>query len=222
MSETTATAPQTSNSDAADTKAQQTEVSSQKQPVEANKQQETEKDSSVELINKLAQERADKIAVKLNNENAKLQKEIAKLKKEKLSSEELTQLEISERESEIAEREKQVKIAENKIYAIKAIKEIGLDDGSENSLQLVDFIVQSADAEENEIDEKVKAFSDLVNSFVSKRVEAMYKEHGRSPRGGDPGEDRQIKENNVAQTLGKRAAERNNQTQNILNHYLKR
>ena len=131
-------------------------------------------------LDKLIQAKVDKITSKLGREKAELQKELEKLKREKLTDEEIKQLEIKEREKTLAEREQALLDRENRLYAIKAIKTAGLDDGSDISLELVDFVM--ADNEEN-INSKIKVFGDLVKKFVTAEVNKKFKDSGRTPNG---------------------------------------
>lgn len=70
------------------------------------------------------------------------------------------------------------------MYAIKAIKAAGLDDGSDASLELVDFVLG---ADEKAIDARVKAFGALVKKFVAAEVDKTFKDSGRNPGKGSSG-----------------------------------
>lgn len=137
-----------------------------------------------EQLEKMIQSKVDKITSKLGKEKADLQKQLEKLKKERLSADEIKQMELSEKTKEIEERELRLKEQENRLYAIKAIKAAGLDDGSDKSLALVDFVLGGDEAD---IDEKVKAFSALVKSFVKTEVDKTFKSNGREPANGSGG-----------------------------------
>ena len=134
-----------------------------------------------ERLEKLIQAKVDRITSKLGKEKAELQKELDKIKREKLSEEEIKQLEISEKEKALAEREKSLRDKENRLYAIKAIKAAGLDDGGENSLELVNFVMSE---EEEDIDNKIKAFGNLVKKFVTAEVNKKFRDNGRTPNSG--------------------------------------
>lgn len=134
-----------------------------------------------EKLEKLIQAKVDRLTARLGKEKAELQKEVDKLKREKLSDEEIKQLEISEKEKALAERERALLDKENRLYAIKAIKAAQLDDGSDKSLELVDFVM-SDDTET--IDKRVKAFGDLVRKFVTAEVDKKFKSNGRTPNTG--------------------------------------
>ena len=137
-----------------------------------------------EKLEKLIQAKVDRLTARLGKEKAELQKEVDKLKREKLSDEEIKQLEISEKEKALAERERALLDKENRLYAIKAIKAAQLDDGSDKSLELVDFVM-SDDTET--IDKRVKAFGDLVRKFVTAEVDKKFKSNGRTPNTGSSG-----------------------------------
>lgn len=172
---------------------------------------------TTEAIEKLIQSRVDKSNAELGKKIANLQKENEKLKKENMSVEEVKQFEISEREKTLAAKEKDLLDRENRLFAIKAIKEIGLDDGSERSLSLVDFVM----AEEQEtITERVKAFNELVQGFVSAKVDEKFKAIGRTPNGAAAQNTETKKESSIAEALGKRRAEQAKKSNDVLNMYL--
>ena len=172
-------------------------------------------------IEKLVQARADKLNAESGKKIAAMQKELDKLKKEKLTSEELKQLEMSEKEQALAEREKMLLDKENRLIAIKAIKEAGLDDGSENALELVDFVMGE---NEEAIKSKVTAFGALVNKMVAAKVDKTFKQNGRNPNGGSNGGDGDGKDKgiSVAEMLGKTRAEQQEHSRKILDKYTKR
>ncbi|MBP3629899.1 MAG: DUF4355 domain-containing protein [Clostridia bacterium] len=171
---------------------------------------------TTEAINKLIQSKVDKITAELGKKNAGLQKELEKLKREKLSDEEVKQLEIADKEKAIADKEKELLDKENRLFAIKAMKEIGLDDGSDTSLQIVDFVM--ADSEET-ITERVKIFKSLVDKLVTEKVAKTFKANGRVPNGGsqNPADKNNV---SIAERLGKERAEQQKKSNDVLNHYL--
>ena len=132
-------------------------------------------------LERIIQAKVDKITAKLGKEKSELQKQLEKLKKDKLTDEERAALEMSEREAELAEREKALAEKENRLYAIKAIKAAGLDDGSDKSLELVEFVLADDEAA---IDARVKAFGELVKKFASGEIDRKFKDSGRNPAGG--------------------------------------
>jgi len=154
---------------------------------------------------------------KLADENKKLTKTLEKFQKEKLSDDELKQLELENKMAEIAERERQVTENENRFYAIKAIKSAGLDDGGENSLELIDFVM--GDTKE-EIDSRVKIFSGLINKFVKSAVDRTFKENGRIP-GKGTGYTKGGNKADIASMLGKMSAQANEKAKSVIDSYLK-
>lgn len=135
-------------------------------------------------IEKIVQTAVDRATNKLGNENKKLREQLDNLKKSKLTDEEIKQLELKTKEDEIAEREKALAEKENRLYAIKAIKTAGLDDGSDKSLELVDFVLSD---NTEDIDAKIKTFSELMKKFVQSEVDKTFKENGRNPGKGKTG-----------------------------------
>lgn len=168
-------------------------------------------------LDKLVQARADKLTAEMGKKNAALQKELDKLKKEKMTADELKAHEISEKEKALAEREKEILDKENRLFAIKAIKEAGLDDGGKNSLDLVEFVMGE---NEEAINNKVKVFNDLVKRFVAAEVDKTFKKNGRNPNGGNNGSgDDEKSKNTVAEQLGKARADKQKKSNDILKLY---
>lgn len=142
-------------------------------------------DDDDDALERKIQSIVDRATNKLGNENKRLKEQLEKMKKEKMTDDERKEYEFAEKEKEIQERESRLKAQENRLYAIKAIKKAGLDDGSDASLDLVDFVV--ADDEEG-IDKRVKAFNNLVKKFVQAEVERTFKKNGGKPaKGGETG-----------------------------------
>lgn len=135
-------------------------------------------------IEKLIQSAVDRATNKLGNDNKQLRQTIDKMKKEKMTDEERRQYEMDEKEREIADREKALREKENRLYAIKAIKSAGLDDGSDKALELVEFVMGEDEAA---IDGRVKAFAALVQKFVKGEVDKTFKSKGREPGKGSGG-----------------------------------
>lgn len=133
-------------------------------------------------LDKIIQSRVDKQMAAERKKNVELENKLKKLQQAKLTDDELKQIEIDEKEKAIAEREKAILDKENRLYAVKAIKEAGLDDGSDISLSLVDFVMGE---DETEIDSKVKAFKELFDKAVTTEVNKRFKEHGYTPKKGD-------------------------------------
>ena len=121
----------------------------------------------------------------LQKKNADLEKKLERLQKANMTDEELQQIELSNKEKDIEEREKALKEQMNRLYAQKVLKKEGLDDGSEDSLAIVDFVLGE---DETEIDERVKSFKTLFNKAVEKavnaEVEKRFKDAARAPKKG--------------------------------------
>lgn len=200
---TTTTETNTSGTEQTGNQTQQTTQTEQQAPL------------SMEAIEKLVQSRVDKITADIGKKLAEKQKELDKVKREKLSDEEIKKLEIADKEKALTEKEQALLERENRLFAIKTIKEIGLDDGSQQSLDIVDFILSDT---EEKITERAKAFKGLVDRIVNAKVEQTFKANGRVPNGGGKyNED--TKDNNIAVELGKKAAETAKKSNDILNYY---
>ena len=142
-------------------------------------------DGSDDELERKIQSIVDRATNKLGNENKSLREQLEKMKKEKLTDEELKQLKLTEKDQEIQKRENELKAQENRMYAIKAIKKAGLDDGSDTALELVDFVVAD---DESGIDARVKTFGNLVNKLVQAKVDETFKQNGgKPPKGGNTG-----------------------------------
>lgn len=132
-------------------------------------------------IEKLIQRAVDRATNKLGNDNKKLREQLDTLRKNKLTEAEQAELDRKEREDALAEREQALQDEKNRWYAMKAIKKAGLDDGGDDSLALVDFVLGGT---EEDIDAKVKSFSALVKKLVKAEVDKTFKQHGRNPEQG--------------------------------------
>lgn len=137
-----------------------------------------------ERIRKLVQQAVDRATNKLGNDNKALREQLEKLKKEKLSEDERRKLDEEEREKELLEREAAVKDSENKLYAIKAIKKAGLDDGSETALDILDMVKGT---DEESTNANIKALKALVDRLVKAEVDKTFKTNGRNPETGNGG-----------------------------------
>lgn len=153
--------------------------------IEEKKEPEPKKPEGADL-EKLIQQAVDRATNKLGNENKGLREELEKIRKEKLTADELKALEDEEKEKNLADREAAVKAAENKMYAVKAIKKAGLDDGSESALDILALVNGSDEAT---IDANVKALKALVDKLVKAEVDKTFKGNGRSPEKGAGGAD---------------------------------
>nr|DAT66150.1 MAG TPA: capsid scaffolding protein [Caudoviricetes sp.] len=170
-------------------------------------------------IAELVQRAVDRATNKLGNDNKKLRQQLEDLKKSKLTADEAAELERQEREDALDEREKALKDKENRMYAIKAIKEAGLDDGSAASLDLVEFVLAD---DEDGINTRVKTFGALVQRFVKAAVDKTFKANGRTPGVGNAAsaDDKDDTPSSLAVQLGKNAAKANESFKTTLDYYL--
>ena len=136
------------------------------------------------LTEKEVQQIVDRATNKLGNENKRLREELEEIKKEKLTAEERAELEKKQEREQFDRERAEFALEKNKLYAIKALKAAGLDDGSDKSLELVNFVLSS---EEKEIDSRVKVFGELVKKFVAAEVDKTFKDAGRTPNKGGSG-----------------------------------
>lgn len=130
-------------------------------------------------LDRIVQARVDKALAAERKEKADLKRQLDQERRANKTDAELKQIEIDEREKTIAEREKALLDKENRLYAIKAIKEAGLDDSGDTSLALVDFVMGEDEAT---IDERVKAFKELFDKKVAAEVDKRFKASGRTPK----------------------------------------
>lgn len=135
-------------------------------------------------IARAVQAAVDRATNKLGNANKKLKEDLEKERKKNLTAEELKQLEIKEKETELAQKEQEIKEKENRMYAIKALKKAELDDGSEATLDLVEFVLGE---DETAIDLKVKALQKFAERVAKNTTDGIYKANGRTPGKGNAG-----------------------------------
>ena len=135
-------------------------------------------------LEKLIQQAVDRATNKLGNDNKRLREELENIKKEKLTAEERAELEKKQEREQFERERAEFQQEKNKLYAVKAIKAAGLDDGSDKALELVNFVLAG---DEKEIDSRVKAFGDLVKKFVAAEVDKTFKGAGRTPGKGAGG-----------------------------------
>lgn len=167
-------------------------------------------------LESLIQSAVDRATNKLGNENKQLRKQLEALQKEKLSDDEIKDLELKEREKTLADRDKALTEKENRWIAMKAIKEAGLDDGSDAALAIVDFVMAE---DETAIKERVKAFDALVKGIVKSQVDAVFKASGRTPGVGSDTAANAGGEHDYATRSGKNAAAATQKSRSILDSY---
>ena len=133
---------------------------------------------SMEEVERMIRQAVDRKANQMGNDNKRLREELEAIKKEKLTAEERAELEKKQEREQFERERAEFQMEKNKLYAVKAIKAAGLDDGSDKSLELVNFVLG---ADEREIDSRVKAFGELVKKFVAAEVDKTFKDNGRNP-----------------------------------------
>lgn len=151
---------------------------------EDNPKPDDKKDGKEPDVDKLVQSAVDRAVNKWANDNKRLKEELERIKNEKLTAEERAELEKKQEREQFEQERAEFQREKNKLYAIKAIKTAGLDDGSDMSLELVDFVMAS---DTKEIDARIKSFGALVKKFVQAEVDKTFKEHGRNPGKGGGG-----------------------------------
>lgn len=135
-------------------------------------------------LEKLVQAAVDRATNKIGNENKKLKLQLEAERKKNLSADELKQVELQEKEAELAQKEQEIKEKESRMYAIKALKKAELDDGSEETLDLVEFVLGE---DETAIDVKVKALQKFAQRVAKNTTDGIYKANGRTPGKGNAG-----------------------------------
>ena len=130
-------------------------------------------------IEKLVQQAVDRATSKLGQDNRALRETIAKLERESMTSDERRRLELAEKEHALAAREAELLDRENRLYAVRALKAAGLDDGGEASLELVDLVLGQDEAG---IDRNVAALAALVKARVQADVGRIFREGGGVPQ----------------------------------------
>lgn len=170
--------------------------------------------SNQQDIESMIQRAVDRATNKLGNENKNLRKQLDDMKKSKMTDDEARQVEMQEKEKEIADREKALTDREHKLFAIKALEEIGLRDSKGSSTSLVDFVM--ADTEEG-ITNRVKALNSLVDELVKAKVDGVFKSNGRTPAVGT---DSNQPQTSFAARLGKSAADANAKSRSTLDYYV--
>ncbi len=142
-------------------------------------------------VEDMLQREIDRITNKLGNdnkglreENKRLNDELKKMKRANMSIEQLKNEELREQEAELEERERALRDKENRLYAISELKKAGLDDGSDTSLEIINFVM---DDDTSVIDTKIKSFNDLIKNLVQIEVDKTFKGNGRNPQRGNSG-----------------------------------
>lgn len=129
-------------------------------------------------IQRRAKSIADKSTATLTKKYNEAQKELERVKRERMTDEQRKAADMEAKENELAQREQELKDEKNRMYAVKAIKKAGIDDGGEETMDIVDFVTGEDEAA---IDGHVKAFKTLVDKLVAKEVDKRFKAAGRKP-----------------------------------------
>lgn len=141
-------------------------------------------EDSDKKLEKMIQAAVDRATNKLGNDNKLLKKKLEETRKEKLTAEELKQVELQEKEAELEQKQRELQEKENRMYAIKALKKAELDDGSEDTMDLIEFVVGEDEAA---IDLKVKALQKFSQRVAKNTTDGIYKANGRTPGKGNAG-----------------------------------
>lgn len=170
-------------------------------------------------IEKMIQSALDRERNKHGNEMKKLRAELEAERKKNLSESEIKDLEMKQEREQFELERAEFKREKNKLFAIKALSEIGLNDGSEDSLALVDFVM--ADDEEG-IMENVKTFKALLERLVKAKVDGVFRANGRTPGVGSETAANAGGKNadSLAVRMGKNTAQTNQQARKTLDYYL--
>lgn len=140
------------------------------------------KDDPDKKLEQMIQAAVDRATNKLGNENKQLKKTLEAERKKNLSAEELKQVELREKEEELAQKEREIREKENRMYAIKALKKAELDDGSEDTLELIEFVLGE---DETAIDTRVKALQKFAQKIARRTTDGIYRANGREPGKGN-------------------------------------
>lgn len=133
-------------------------------------------------LEKLIQTAVDRATNRLGNENKQLKEKYEAERKKNLSAEELRQVELQEKEAELARQQAEIQTEKNRMYAIKALKKAELDDGSEDTLELVEFVLGD---DEEAIDANVKALEKFAKKIAKRTTDEIYRANGREPGNGN-------------------------------------
>ena len=168
-------------------------------------------------LERLIQSAVDRATQKLGTKNKQLESQIQQLQTLNMTEAEKHEHEISAREKALKDGEAALKTEQNKLYAMGAIKKAGLDDGSADSIALIDLVMAD---DEKGIDEKVKSLGALVTSLVQKEINRTFVQNGRSPGRGDTGsQEDPNKKTELGTKLGRKTAEADKRTRSVLDYY---
>ena len=135
----------------------------------------------MEALERIIQSRVDKQLASERKKSAEQERKYKALQKQILTADQLKEAEMAEKEAALAAREKELNDRLNREFAQKALREAGLDDGSETAFALADFVVAD---DEDEIKTRVKTLKELIDKAVSAEVDKRFKKEGYTPRKG--------------------------------------
>ena len=165
---------------------------------------------SSEEIKKLIQKTVDQRTAEYGKKIATLQEENKTLKKANMTAEEIQKADKEEFEKQKAE----VELQKRQIHAHRVVASAGYGDRAD---EVVDIVLGETD---EKTDERLKNFKSLIDKIVADTVAKTFKENGRTPNGGNTaGGDDTKKENNIAAEIGKKQAEMQKKSNDILKHY---
>lgn len=139
-------------------------------------------DDPDQKLEKMVQDAVNRATTKLGSENKQLKEKLEAERKKNLSAEELKQVELQEKEAELAKQQAEIQMEKNRMYAIKALKKAELDDGSEDTLELIEFVLGE---DETAIDTKVKALQKFAQKIAKRTTDGIYRANGREPGRGN-------------------------------------
>lgn len=178
-------------------------------------------------VDKKIQQAIDRATNKLGNDNKILRGEIDALRKERdelkrsyMSSEELQKADFEQKQIELEKRERELNEEKLRLSAIKAIKESGLDDGSELALELADLVMAP---DETGISQRTQTFKTLFDQRVASEVSSRFEKSGRNMTGGTAtgeGGAEKTQAEKVAEKLAARTAESNKTANEALQNYI--
>lgn len=200
----------------AQTGSQSTDQQHAAQSAAGTAQTNEQKGSSANDLDARIQSAVDRATQKLGTENKELREEIQKLKTANMTESEKHEADIAEREKAVKEREAAITIEKNRMHAITALKNAGLDDGSNTVIELIDLVMG---ADEKAIDKNVSSLSALVKKMVAAEVDKTFKTQGRNPGKGGSSDDEGKKKNEFVTELGKRTAETQKKARGVLDLY---
>lgn len=142
-----------------------------------------------------------------------IKQELEQLRKEKLTQEERTRLELTQRETDVANREAVIRDKENRLHAIDALEQAQLVGGGITTADLLPFV---SDTTTQGIDDKVKSLKALVDKIATANTQRIYQGAGRQP---SQVQDAPSGSQNPAAAFGADRAQRTSRAQEIRNAY---